>query len=216
VTLGYLAGEIVRRVAGTSLGAFLAREVCGPLGVEYWIGLPAAEHRRCAEFFGETRGTLFDRFEPDGLLARAMAPIDPADFNSERFRAAEIPSINGIGTARGVARLFGALAGGGHLDGVRLLGAEALTAATREQWAGAEELLGHTRRMGMGFLLGLPGHVPMGPSPRAFGHTGAGGAVGFADPDARVGFAYAPNHMYAGPGASPRTVALVDALYGCL
>jgi CubicO group peptidase (beta-lactamase class C family) len=213
VTMGYLAGEIVRRVAGASIGTFLAREVCAPLGVEYWIGLPEAEHGRCAAFFGETRGTLFDRDDPDSLLARAMALVDPAEIDTARFRSAEIPSINGIGSARGVARLFGALACGGTLDGVRLLGESTLAEATSEQWSGTEDLLGHTRRMGMGFLLGTPGHVAMGPSPRAFGHTGAGGAIGFADPDARVGFAYAPNHMYSGPGASPRLAALVDALY---
>ena len=69
---------------------------------------------------------------------------------------------------------------------------------------------------GLGFVLGLPGHLAMGPSPRAFGHTGAGGAIGFADPDAGLGFAYAPNRMYSGPGISPRLSALVDALYAAL
>ena len=131
-------------------------------------------------------------------------------------QSAEIPSINGIGTARGVARLFDGLAAGGVLDGKRLLSADVLAEAATEQWLGREELLGHTRRMALGFALGLPGHLAMGPSPRAFGHTGAGGAIGFADPDAGLGFAYAPNHMYSGPGISPRLAALVDALYEVL
>ena len=216
VTLGYLVGELIRRTTGRSLGRFLADEVCEPHGIDYWIGLPPELHGRCAEFFGETAGTLFDRSEPDSLKYRAMAQVPPEDFNTERFRAAEIPSINGIGTARGVAKLFDGLAAGGVLDGRRLLSAEVLAEATTEQWYGKEDLLGHTRRMALGFALGLPGHLAMGPSPRAFGHTGAGGAIGFADPDAGLGFAYAPNRMYSGPGISPRLAALVDALYEVL
>ena len=216
VTMGYLVGELIRRTDGRSLGRFLAEEVCGPHGIDYWIGLPAALHDRCAEFFGETAGTLFDRSDPDSPMARAMAQTPAEDVNTERFRAAEIPSINGIGAARGVARLFDGLAAGGVLDGSRLLGAEVLAEATAEQWFGREDLLGHTRRMALGFALGLPGHLAMGPSPRAFGHTGAGGAIGFADPDARLGFAYAPGRMYSGPGISPRLSALVDALYEAL
>ncbi|MYE01693.1 MAG: beta-lactamase family protein, partial [Alphaproteobacteria bacterium] len=216
VTLGYLVGELIRRTDGRSLGQFLAEEVCEPHGIDYWIGLPLELHGRCAEFFGETAGTLFDRSDPDSLMVRAMAQVPAEDFNTARFRAAEIPSINGIGAARGVARLFDGLAAGGVLDGRRLLSAGALAEATAEQWHGREGLLGHTRRMGLGFALGLPGHLAMGPSPRAFGHTGAGGAIGFADPDAGLGFAYAPNHMYSGPGISPRLSALVDALYAAL
>lgn len=216
VTLGYLVGELVRRTTGVSLGRFLEEELCRPAGIEYWIGLPTEHLHRCAEFFGETAGTLFDRSDPGGLKARAMAQVSPADFNTERFRCAEIPSINGIGTARGVARLFGGLAAGGVLDGRRFVGEAVLAQATSEQWHGSEDLLGHTRRMGLGFALGLPGHLAMGPSPRAFGHTGAGGAIGFADPDAGLGFAYAPNHMYSGPGISPRLEALVDAVYAAL
>lgn len=216
VTLGYLVGELIRRTDGRSLGRFLAEEVCAPHGIDYWIGLPAVLHGQCAEFFGETAGTLFDRSEPDSLMCRAMAQVPPEDFNTARFRNAEIPSINGIGTARGVAKLFDGLAAGGVLGGRRLLSAKALAEAASEQWFGKEDLLGHTRRMGLGFILGLPGHLAMGPSPRAFGHTGAGGAIGFADPDAGLGFAYAPNYMYSGPGISPRLSALVDALYAAL
>ena len=216
VTMGYLVGEVVRRASGKSLGRFLAEEICAPLGVDYHIGLPEAEHGRCAQFFGDTRGTLFDASRPDSLLARAMALVPADELNTSAFLAAEIPSINGVGTARGVARLFGALACGGGLDGVRLLHEETLREATCVQWEGEEELVGHTRRMGLGFLLGLPGQVAMGPSPDAFGHTGAGGAIGFADPEARVGLCYAPNHMYSGPGSSPRLQALVNALYAGL
>jgi CubicO group peptidase (beta-lactamase class C family) len=216
VTLGFLVGELIRRTTGRTLGDFLAEELCRPHAIEYWIGLPAENHHRCAEFFGETAGTLFDQGAKNALMVRAMAQVPPEDFNTPRFRSAEIPSINGIGTARGVARLFGGLAAGGVLDGKRFVGAEALGQATTMQWHGTEDLLGHTRRMGLGFALGLPGQIGMGPNLRSFGHTGAGGAIGFADPDAGLGFAYAPNHMYSGAGISPRLQALVDALYAAL
>ena len=216
VTLGYLVGELIRRTTGKSIGVFLDEELCGSAGIEYWIGLPSSQHHRCAEFFGETSGTLFDQSKTGSLMVQAMAQVPPADFNTERFRAAEIPSINGIGTARGVAKLFGGLAAGGVLDGNRFVDAESLAQATTEQWHDSEDLLGHTRRMGLGFALALPGHLAMGPNLRSFGHTGAGGAIGFADPDSGLGFAYAPNHMYSGAGISPRLNALVDALYTAL
>jgi CubicO group peptidase (beta-lactamase class C family) len=216
VTLGFLVGELIRRATGRTVGEFLADELCQPHGIEYWIGLPDEHHHRCAEFFGETAGTLFDQ-SPDGsLMVRAMAQVPPGDFNTARFRSAEIPSINGIGTARGVAKLFGGLAAGGVLDGDRFVDAEALGQAATMQWHGTEDLLGHTRRMGLGFALGLPGQIGMGPNLKSFGHTGAGGAIGFADPDAALGFAYAPNHMYSGSGISPRLRALVDAVYAAL
>jgi len=213
VTLGFLVGELVRRVTGKSIGDFLSEELCRPHGIEYWIGLPADQHHRCAEFFGETRGTLFDQSPTGSLMVKAMAQVPPGDFNTPRFRSAEIPSINGIGTARGVATLFGGLAAGGMLDGERFVGAEVLGEAATMQWHGTEDLLGHTRRMGLGFALGLPGHIGMGPNLRSFGHTGAGGAIGFADPDIGLGFAYAPNHMFSGKGISPRLQALVDTVY---
>ena len=216
VTLGYLVGELIRRTTGRSLGRFLADEVCEPHGIDYWIGC----RRSCMGGARNSSARPPARCSTGRSQALCctgqwrMCP--PEDFNTERFRAAEIPSINGIGAARGVAKLFDGLAAGGVLDGRRLLSADVLAEATAEQWHGEEALLGHIRRMGLGFVLGLPGHLAMGPSPRAFGHTGAGGAIGFADPDAGLGFAYAPNCMYSGPGISPRLAVLVDALYAAL
>ena len=203
VTLGYLVGELIRRTDGRSLGRFLAEEVCGPLGIEYWIGLPPEHHDRCAEFFGETAGTLFDRSQPDSLKFRAMAQVPAEDFNTERFRSAEIPSINGIGTARGVARLFDGLAAGGVLDGRRLLSAAVLAEATTEQWHGREELLGHTRRMALR-LRARPARAPGdGAEPARLRAYRRGRRIGFADPDAGLGFAYAPTACMPAPASAP-------------
>lgn len=216
VTMGFLVGEVVRRASGRTIGTYLRGEVTAPLGLDYWIGLPPNEHSRTAEFFGETKGTLFDESEPESLRHRAMRQVPPSLFNTPEFRSAEIPSINGHGAPRAIARLFGALAMGGALKGVRIISPEGLARATAVQWEGREEMLGHRRRMGLGFYVNLPGEIPMGPNPHAFGHTGAGGALGFADPDARLGFAYGMNFMYSGPGMSPRLSRLVESVYRCL
>ena len=74
-------------------------------------------------------------------------------------------------------------------------------------------MLGHHRRMAAGFALGTPGHLPFGPHLASFGHNGAGGAVAFADPTARLGFAYVMNSFYAGPAPNPRVARLVEAVY---
>ena len=215
VTMGYLVGEVIRRISGKGVGTFLEEEICGPLGLDYHIGLAEDHHARCADFFGDIRGTLFDDSDPRSLMARAMAQVPASVIATPAFRRAEIPSINGYGTARSVARLFGVLACGGELDGTRLMSAETIDKAIAEQWAGMEDR-GRELRMGLGYMLGLPSAVAMGRNPRAFGHTGAGGAIGFADPDARIGFAYGMNRMYSGAGISPRLQVLVDATFSAL
>ena len=187
VTLGYLVGELIRRTDGRSLGRFLAEEVCGPPGIDYWIGLPPEHHDRCAEFFGETAGTLFDRSDPDALMCRAMAQVPPEDFNTERFRSAEIPSINGIGTARGVAKLFDGLAAGGVLDGRRLLSADVLAQATAEQWFGRGRPAG--------------AHPPDGARLRA---RPAGAPGDGAEPARLRAHRRGRRHRLRGPGRGPR------------
>lgn len=216
VTMGFLVGELIRRVTGMMPGQFLQREVAEPLEVDYHIGLPMVHHERCAEFITAIEGSFFDAPDPTSLRARALAQLPPTVFNDAEFRSAEIPAINGHGTARGVARLYGVLAAGGEANGIRLLSGEALVRATAEQWRGSELLSGRERRMALGFALNLASFVPMGPNPRSFGHAGAGGAIGFADPDARIGFAYAPNRMHSGMSVSPRLQRLVDAVFSCL
>ena len=115
VTMGFLVGEVVRRVSGKSLGSLFQDEVATPLALDYHIGLPEAHHGRCAEFFGETAGTLFDASDPASLKARAMAQVPARILNEPRFRTSEIPSINGHGTVRAIARLYGALGPGRRL-----------------------------------------------------------------------------------------------------
>lgn len=108
-----------------------------------------------------------------------------------------MPSTNGHGNARGVARLYAALAGDGTVDGVHVLSPEIIATAIREQVYGDDAVLRRPTRFGTGFQLTQPERL-LGPSPRAFGHFGSGGSLGFADPDRRVAFGYAMNQGRGG------------------
>ena len=219
-TFGFLVGEVVRRVSGETIGAFVRREVAGPLGADFHIALPARDGARVAEYsFGTEVSEPAAATAPAGededrrfLLGRVY--LNPPGLsgigtvNTREWRAAEIPSANGHATARGVAAVYAAL-----LDG-RVLRAGALDDAIAEHSAGTDLVLGRPSRFGLGFQLTQP-ERPLGPNPRTFGHFGAGGSLGFADPDAGVAFCYTLNR--SGPRwQNPRNRALVDALYSCL
>ncbi len=134
--------------------------------------------------------------------------------NDARWREAEVPSTNGHGNARGIARVYAALAKGGEIDGVRILSHTALAAATTEQVNGPDIINNRPSRFGIGFQLSQP-ELPLGPNPGAFGHFGAGGSLGFCDPQSGIAFGYVTNDM--GPRwQNPRNWALLDALYAAL
>jgi CubicO group peptidase (beta-lactamase class C family) len=220
-TFGFLAGELVRRTTGESLGAFFRREVAAPLGADFHFGLPAEHDARTAEYYfsdtdvGEGGGDgARDRPDEERLFLLHRAYLNPpavsglGTVNTRAWRAAEIPSANAHATARAVAGIYAALVE--H----RLLGRAMLDEATGETSAGEDFVLGRPSRFGLGFQLTQP-ERPLGPSPRAFGHFGAGGSLGFADPDARLAFAYAMNR--SGPRwQNPRNRALIDAVYASL
>jgi CubicO group peptidase (beta-lactamase class C family) len=214
-TMGFMLGELVRRTDGRTLGGFIREEISRPLGIDYQIGLTDAEIARCARMIPSAGNVLaVAQTGTDSLLARGWGQL-PADedFNSDGWRRAEIPSANGHGNARAVARLYGALARGGEIDGIRLISAGTLDRAIEEQWHGPSAMSGLTFRMGLGFFLNCPPDRPMGPNPRTFGHSGAGGAQSFADPDARIGFAYSPNRMHSGFDIGPRAARLIEAAF---
>jgi len=140
---------------------------------------------------------LRDMTDPKTLTGAAFGnPRQPAGcVNSRAWRAAEIPAANGHGTARSLARVYGALARGGELGGARILAPHSVEAAIEQQRFGADRVFGGLpMRVGLGFLL-RHDLMPLSPSPRAFGHPGAGGFLGMADPDARVGFGYTLNRI---------------------
>lgn len=218
-TQGFILGELVRRVDGRSIGAFLREEIARPLGLDYHIGLHPEAEARCAEMVPSKGNVLSAAQSGDtkGLLARGWAQLPLSeDFNSPRWRRAEVPSANGHGAARAIARLYGCLAQGGATDGIRILSSAVLARARKEQWSGRDAMSGLKFRIALGFYLNSPPDRPMGPNPDTFGHSGAGGAQSFGDPTAGLGFCYAPNRMHAGIDIGPRAMALIDALYRSL
>ena len=220
-TFGYLVGEVVRRVTGTTLGTLLRTAVAGPLGADVHIGLAASEHARVAEYLWPAGGTVPDTagLADDALMRRNVYWNPPGIsgagwVNRTAWRLAEIPSTNGHGSARGVARVYAALARWGAIDGVRVVAEPVLRAAVVEHSSGIDRILRRPSRFGLGFQLTQP-ERPLGPHAGAFGHFGAGGSLGFCDPEADVAFGYVMNDM--GPSwQNPRNRALIDALYACL
>ncbi len=148
-------------------------------------------------------------------LAFRQNPIEPwhVTLNSAVWKSAEIASGNGHGNGRGVARIYGCLANGGELDGVRLMSKAGIEAMITEQHNQTELMQERPYHQALGVLLNTPAAVYMGPNPRAFGHHGIGGSIGFADPDARIGFGYAVNKMHAVGDNGPRARRLIDALF---
>ena len=219
-TQGNLLGEIVRRVTGKRFRDFINDEVAVPLGLDYRIGgLSPTDQDRCAELVPTVEGTLFARKdqEPDSLLAKGFRQHPAEDIattlNSPAWRTAEIASANGHGTARSVARFYGAIARGGEIDGVRLMSARTVADMLTEQHNQTERMQGRPYHQARGVLLNTPESVWMGPNPRAFGHHGFGGSIGMGDPDARIGFSYACNKMHARPDNGPRARRILEALY---
>ncbi|WP_433182354.1 serine hydrolase domain-containing protein [Actinoallomurus sp. CA-150999] len=222
LTHGWLAGELIRRVDGRTVGRFFAEEVAAPLGLDVWIGLPAAyEHRVSTLEYAPDWGTgpAADprQLADDALFGRIWRnpPVFPADripWNSRAFHEAEIPGAGAIGTARSMARLYGCLAGGGVLDGGTLLGPAALEQGRSPLAEGTDPFSGDPMAYGVGFQLQTPLRA-LGPAPDAFGHDGAGGSVHAAWPQKRVGFSYCMNRLRDAEPVDSRRRALLTALW---
>ncbi len=267
VTYGWLVGEVVRRITGKSLGTFFADEVAGPLGLEYWIGLPDDQQARVAPLTNrglrrrepaagaraatqaapglaaenplvdavvaaadahaddEGLGGLVETIEqllgPDSLLVKALGGtsaqpfVGDGVFNRPEVRAAELPGANGVTNARSMARMYagtiGALEGS---DAGPLLTPDQVAAASTTQTGGADQVLFFDTTFGLGFMTSSP-FSPYG-GPRSFGHAGAGGSVGFADPEHGLGFGYVMNRMMTNLSGDPRSRGLVAAVYDAI
>lgn len=227
VTYGWLVGEVIRRVTGRSIGTFFRDEIGSPLGLDLWIGLPESEEPRVAPLITlptmggqpmsedilaslpEEQQKLIRAFtDPNSITQRALNATKPAmDFNSREVHAAEIPAANGIGTARGLAKLYAATIG--EIDGQRILNPDTVADMSIEQSNGPDEVLMIPTRFGTGFFLNS-GFAPLF-GERSFGHAGAGGSLAFADPDAQVGFGYVMNKMQTNLAGDPRTLSLISA-----
>lgn len=219
MTYGYLVGELIRRIAGKDLGSTFAEELSRPLDLDWHFGVKDADLHRVARMVQVAPAPLFDsaRTAPGSIFSRSMQGFAAGeDFNSPAWRKALIGSGSIHGNARSMARLFACLARGGELDGVRIMSAGSVARATVEQVGGHDPVMDVDMRMALGFELNCPPAFPMGGNPDAFGHWGAGGSFGFADPASRLSFGYSPNFMHPGLELGPRGGALVEALRGCL
>lgn len=240
MTFGFLVGEVIRRARGKTVGQLLREEVAAPLGADYHIGLAPEHHHRVSDLIGSIAAPkLPEKTRPGQTVARLKGPMadfmrDMADpdtmvgaafnnpptrrgaHNTPEWRQAELPAANGHGNARALARIYGALACGGEVDGVRLLEPDSVTRARTEQVSGPDATLGGMpMRYGLGYML-RSDFMPFSPNPNAFGHPGAGGSIGLADPDTGVGFGYVMNKMSMGLVGGPTGFAVLKAFFEAL
>ncbi|MBI3785927.1 MAG: beta-lactamase family protein [Deltaproteobacteria bacterium] len=229
LSFGFLIGEIVRRSSTRSLGRFFRDEVAGPLALDFWIGLPAQHEPRLATIRMPPptsspspllaammrRGSLTWKafMNPRGLISSTHA-------NARAVHAAEIPASNGITNARGLAGMYAPLARGGAWRGVSLVDRDTLRRMSTVESEGDDRVLLIPTRFASGFMKSMdnPGRdsARFGPNQAAFGHVGAGGSFGMADPQARVAVAYVMNQLGPGILLNERGQALIDAVYRAL
>ena len=217
-TIGWLVGEVVRRVSGKSLGTFFREEIARPLGIEFWIGLPEELESRVAPNvhpeggfrLGDGAPTEIDESTP--LPALVFANMGMGAAGSREMHAAELGGGGGIANARGIARMYRPLALGGSFDGVDLVDADTLANMNRVASAGWDASLGLYSRFTWGFYKTWPSQTIL--SEESFGHLGAGGSTGYADPSSRMSFGYVPNAMDMLLDTG-RAQSVVDAAYRC-
>jgi len=215
---GYLVGEIARRLSprGQTLGQRLAQTMTNTDGsgdmepVDFWIGLPASEHDRCAEIARPKK--LPDLGEiNDATTAAFLTPWSAAKRGGAIWREIEIPSANGHGTAKSVAQLYSAWAN----DGAQGNNHVTMTPEMKlVRTSGHDLVLPLETSFAAGIMLNS--HGLFGPSPHTLGHSGWGGSMAIADPDRRLTCAYVMNQQTNVLVGDPRAVRLVQAVYGCL
>lgn len=215
ITFGYIAGEIFRRIEGRTMGAALRDDLARPFGLDLWIGLPDSEFGRVAELqrpvglpdFGERN---------EATRAAFLTPWSaPGGRNTAEWRRVEIPSANGHATAESLARLMGALANDGWLDGEEILPPALIAEATRERIRGPDLVLPFFMSWGAGFMRNET-EKPWGPAMQSFGHSGWGGSCAFADPETKLAGAYAMNKQGTQLMGDGRPKRLIEAAYAAL
>ncbi|MBI1238836.1 MAG: serine hydrolase [Alphaproteobacteria bacterium] len=232
VTSAWTVGEMVRRATGTRLGRFLRQEVTGPLDIDFWLGLPEEHEARVApmipapndEAARNSRIALAAAADMGSPSAYFLMSLLTFNANTREAHAAEIGSANGISNGRGLAALYAPLANGGALGGQRLVGADTLKRMGEVSVATHEDAtLAIPTRFSLGFMKSMDNRrlenaqacsVILGDA--AFGHVGAGGSIGFADPDCAMSFGYTMNRMGQGILLNDRGQSLVDAAYRAL
>jgi CubicO group peptidase (beta-lactamase class C family) len=212
ITFGYTAGEIFRRVEGRTMGTALRDDLAVPFDLDLWIGLPDSEHARTAEL---VRPSALPKFGPpnDAVRAAFLTPwASPAGRGQAEWRRMEIPSANGHATAPALARLYGALANEGWLDGEDILSPALISELARQRIRGLDLVLPFEMSWGAGVMRNEAVEV-WGTGEATFGHSGWGGSCVFADPERRLAGAYVMNKQSAELIGDARSRRLIDAVY---
>jgi CubicO group peptidase (beta-lactamase class C family) len=237
ISLGWYEGELIRRVDAQhrSLGRFFHEEIAQTLGLEFYIGLPTSvPASRIAEIkaYRPARMLLHMNTMPPGMVLALMNPRSltsrslnqikgkgirgPADLNRPEIWALEMPALGGVGQVRSIAKAYGEFARGGRELGITEETLDALIRPAVAPSQGIRDMVLHVdTAFSLGFIKPFP-DFSFGTSEKAYGTPGFGISFGFADPDAQVGFAYAPNRMGFHNWDDPREKALRDALIRCL
>ncbi|MEP7071478.1 MAG: serine hydrolase domain-containing protein [Verrucomicrobiota bacterium] len=225
-TFGFLLDEILRRIAGVSLSEYWRRIFGEPLGLDFWIGLPAEMNARCATIYAAkvgrppepaqfyrdlaTPGTLQRRTftSPHGLHAVSA-------MNKPQNRALALPSFGGIGSATALGKFYAMLANGGGLEGKRFFSAATIELMATTLSDGTDRVFEIPTAFSAGLMKNptVPAPPIFGPSPRAFGHPGAGGSHALADPENNLAFAYVMNQMEQSLLPNEKSLGLIAALY---
>lgn len=223
ITYGWLVGEVLRRVEGCGPGETIVARTATPLGLDFHVGLADEDFERVA-IISRGKGNFGDAAaqrllktmmsEPAAMSTRAFAnpPSIMTSTNKPEWRRMQQPAANGHGNARSLAGFYSGL-----LDG-RLLESELLNEMTREHAVGEDKTLLTRTRFGLGCMLDQPdvANATYGMGPRAFGHPGAGGSIGFADPERDVAFGFVTNNLGPFVLMDPRAQKLARLLADCL
>lgn len=215
ITFGYLAGEIFRRVDGRTMGTALREDLARPFGLDLWIGLPDAEHGRVADLQRPNGLPNFGEINAATKAAFLTPWSSPAGRGQAEWRRVEIPSANGHATAPALARLIGALANDGWLDGETILSPALIAEASRERIHGQDLVLPFVMSWGAGFMRNSAVKV-WGPGEQTFGHSGWGGSCAFADPETGLAGAYVMNKQSTDLIGDARAKRLIEAAYAAL
>ena len=213
LTYGHLTGEPLRRVAGKSVGQFVADEIAGPLDVEFFVGVPERHDHRAAEMIeGAACNDWLKQVLSSSFPQSCKNPTPVATSpNGRAWRAAEIPGGNGHCDARSLATIYGDICGRNS----KLITAAALKEASGVRFRGQDESFASPTVWGAGFRLEDDEYGARA-SKQTIGHGGWGGTMAFGDPDARLGFAYVTNNMLGFETRDPRRERLVEAVYDAL
>ena len=226
ISHGHLIGEIVRRVSGHKLSAFFAREIAGPLGADFHMGIHPPNYHRLAEQMqpvGRPKLPLKALFSflflPNGVPSKTFKnpPHDPAFRLTDTYRQADIGASNGYGNAHSVSRALSVLANGGVVDGIRLLSPKTIDRIFEPQSKGMDRVLGIPINWGIGFALPPTRMVPLLPAgSRVCFWGGYGGSITFIDLERRMTVSFVMNKLDGGILGSPRVERILACAYACM